>query len=140
MSKDYSQAANALQAGIQRSGPKWLAGIQALTVNPAAQAASAQGMANWMAGIQNSVQKRQASLGRVTLADIQGAAQAYGQQNYVNSATKAQAKYARKLPALTTLWNAQRAAVAAVPRQAGTNNQGRWLAAVNLAMAAKGKI
>jgi hypothetical protein len=140
MAKDYSQAGARLAAGIQRSGGKWLGAIQALTVNPAALAASAQGMANWLAGVQGSVQKRQNNLAKVQLSDIQAAAQAYGQTNYTNSATKAQAKYEKKLPAMTNLWNAQRAAVRSIPRVPGTNNQGRWSAAVQLAMAAKGKI
>lgn len=140
MSKDYSKAADSLSAGISAGGSKWLAGIQALTVNPAAQAASPQGMANWLAGVNASVAKRQAALARVSLADIQQAAATYGQSNYTASAAKAKAKYERKLPQLTALWNAQKAAVRSIPRQPGTANEGRWRAAVQLAMAAKGKI
>lgn len=140
MAKDYSKAADNLAAGISRSGAKWLAGIMSMTQNPAALAASPAGMANWLAGVQASVDKRRNNLNKVSLSDIQGAAQAYGQTNYTSSANKAQHKYAKKLPALTNLWNAQRAAVRSIPKTPGTNNQARWSAAVALAMAAKGKI
>jgi hypothetical protein len=140
MAKDYTKAADNLSAGIGRSGQKWLDGINGLTVNPAAQAASPEGMANWLAGVNNSVNKRRASLSRVSLSDIQSAAQQYGQANYTSSAAKAKAKYEKKLPALSSLWNAQKARVASIPRQPGTNNQARWSAAVDLAMQAKGKI
>jgi hypothetical protein len=140
MAKDYQDTAERLSAGISRSGQKWLSSIMGLTTNPAQLAASPQGMANWLQGVQQSVDKRRASLSRVSLQDIQGAAQQYGQANYTASATKAKVKYAKKLPALTSLWNAQRAAVAAIPKQPGTDNVARWQAAVNLAMAAKGKI
>lgn len=128
------------QSGIQQGGAKWLAGMQAMTVNPAALAASPQGMANWLAGVNASVDKRRASLSKVSLADIQSAAQQYGQTNYQASATKAGVKYAKKLPGLMNLWTAQKAAANAIPRVPGTDNIGRVQAVVKLAMAARGKL
>lgn len=137
---DQQTILNKYQAGIQRGGGNWLAGIQGMTVNPAQLAASPQGMANWLAGVQASVAKRQASLSRVSLADIQSAAASYGQANYTNSATKASAKYAKRLPGLMSLWAAQRAKAHSIPRVPGTDNIARVQAVVALAIAAKGKL
>lgn len=130
------------QSGIGAGGQKWLQGIQGLTVNPAQQAASPQGMANWLQGVQNSVAKRQASLNRVTLADIQQAAQSYGQANYTNSATKATAKYGKKLPGMMALWQAQSAAAKAIPHSPGNMGSAmqRVQAVIQLAINARGKI
>ena len=114
--------------------------MQALTENPAAKAASPQGMQNWLTGVQQSVDKRRSSLSKVSLSDIQQAAQSYGATNYSNSATKAAAKWSKKLPGMMSLWQAQRAAARAIPRQPGTDNIARVQAVVKLAMAAKGKL
>lgn len=140
MARDYSKTSQRYADGIGRSGPAWLDGIMSLSVNPAAKAGSPEGMSAWLAGVQQSVAKRKASLARVSLQDIQSAAQTYGQSNYTNSQAKAKAKYDRKLPALQALWNAQHAAVQAIAKVPGTTNQARWAAAVNLAMAAKGRV
>lgn len=140
MAKDYSKAGANLAAGIGRSGQKWLDAIMGLTVNPAAQAASPQGMANWLNGVQQSVGKRQRNLAKVQLADIQAAAQSYGHTNYGRSAAKAQAKYEKKLPGLTALWQAQKVAARAIPKQVGSDNLARVQTVIALAMKAKGNI
>lgn len=126
--------------GISGGGTAWLQGMQGMTENPAAKAASPQGMQNWLSGVQNSVEKRRNSLSRVTLADIQQAASAYGQQNYSASSTKAASKWAKKLPGMMSLWAAQKAAARAIPRVAGGDNLERVRAVVKLAQAAKGRL
>jgi len=89
-----SQAAQKLGQRIAQSGAAYLAGVQAVTENPAQKAIAAK--AKWEAGIMDAIANNrfEKGLSKVTLQGWKQSVADFGQNRYTSSATKAEKNYA----------------------------------------------
>lgn len=128
------------QQQMAQAGQNWLAGINNLAESPTQLAATPEAMANYVAGCAESIQngRRMAGLQRIDITTYKNMCQ----KKVANLATGANAA-ANKMPQifmqLIPVWQAQRAAAAAVGGPRGTNSVAKFTAAFNAQMQAVGK-
>lgn len=120
---------------------KYKAGISAYQGNPMQEAASPASEAKFLAGVQNSVSsgKRAASLMSADPAMWKQNAMNVGATGLGTGATKKAAKHLKKMQGWQGVYQQASNAAAAVPDDGGIN-VGKWQAAVQVLIAAKGKV
>jgi hypothetical protein len=125
---------------MQGAGPRWMAGINALSVSPTQQAATPEAMASYGAGCQASISngRRLAGLNRVDITSYKTACQAK-QANLATGAAAGKAKIMAAFQALIPVWAQMRSAAHAVGGPRGTNSVAKFQAALQALMAGVGK-
>jgi hypothetical protein len=125
----------AYKQGMASAGGKWLKGIMATTVNPAALAKAKVDDGTWAANTTAAASRLSAALGGVSQQFWQAQAQA-AQGQYTGSAQKAGNKYSAKASMLAAAAAAGSAAAHAVPK---SDPIGRVRANINAFKQAVGK-
>lgn len=93
-----SDVANRWQQGFANAGPKWAAGINAVTVAPGIAAAAAKD--RYVAGVNAAADKFAANVSRVDLATWKNMSTTKGQGRMASGAAAGQAKYQAKIGAV----------------------------------------
>lgn len=97
-------AAQNWQTGFTNAGPKWTAGVQAVSVAPGVAAAAAKSA--YIAGVTQNQDKWAANVAGVTLADWKNAAVTKGQARLASGAQVGMTKYQAKIgPVLAAIGN-----------------------------------
>lgn len=98
MAKAMASAATAAQnwqTGFTNAGPKWTAGINAVTVAPGVAAAASKQA--YVTGVTSNAEKWAANVAGVTLADWKNAATTKGQARLASGAQVGMSKYQAKI-------------------------------------------
>lgn len=90
-----AEAANRWQTGFASAGPKWAAGIEAVTVAPGQLAAAAQ--PRYLTGVQQNVGKWASRVASVSLQQWKSDAVAKGQSRLATGAQVGMAKYQARI-------------------------------------------
>ena len=125
------------QAGLQRAGPKYAAGINAVTESPMAKAAAPQSLQKYAMNTQAASVpggRMEQGLNSVSLAQWKTQAAGVGATNLVTGATKGAPKLAAKAQQLIGAYTAAKSAAAGVQ---GTS--AKVMASINAMRAAFGK-